>query len=343
VEKGDTLWDICEKYYGDPSLWPKLWEMNPFITNPHLLKPGDVITLLEEVPIKAPKKTERAEKRRPPLKPSLMGFDISAVINPETLGYLSLGEPSYQGKIFASENDRIMLSSGDRVYIVCKGDWKFRPGQELFIGRLSKMIKHPISGKPLGRIVSLRGRLRIEGRAGVDYREGRLDKSERTYSAKIIQSFSPIGLDDVVIDYQPVSPCIQPTPVSKEMVLAIVAAKEYMMVLGQYSVVYLDKGFRDGVRRGNIFEVVKPHVVKDTEASSKRWRERGAAIPRGSKLLLPDVPVGTVIIVESRPKTSTGLVLYASEIFSVGIYVKGGYEPTGKSKALSALPTCPIQ
>jgi nucleoid-associated protein YgaU len=48
VEKGDTLWSICEKYYGDPTLWPKLWEMNPFVTNPHLLKPGDVITLLEK-------------------------------------------------------------------------------------------------------------------------------------------------------------------------------------------------------------------------------------------------------------------------------------------------------
>ena len=45
VEKGDTLWDICEKYYGNEELWPKLWQMNPFITNPHLLKPGDVAVL----------------------------------------------------------------------------------------------------------------------------------------------------------------------------------------------------------------------------------------------------------------------------------------------------------
>ncbi|MFH1490667.1 MAG: LysM domain-containing protein, partial [Pseudomonadota bacterium] len=46
VEKGDTLWSICEKYYGDADLWPKLWQMNPFITNPHFLNPGDVITLI---------------------------------------------------------------------------------------------------------------------------------------------------------------------------------------------------------------------------------------------------------------------------------------------------------
>jgi len=343
VKKGDTLWDICEKYYGDPSLWPKLWEMNPFITNPHLLKPGDVITLLEGVPIKAPKKTKRVEKRPSPLKPSVIGLDISGVINPEKLGYFSLGEPPYQGKIFASKNDRIMLSSGDTVYILAKGDRKFRPGQELFIARPSQLIKHPISDIPLGYILSFMGRLRIEGRAGVNYKERRLSKSERTYSAKIIESFGPIGLDDVIVDYQPVSPCVQPAPVGKEMVLAIVAAKDNMMVLGQYSVVYLDKGFRDGVRRGNIFEVVKPHIVTNPEELSKTWRERDATIPKGSKLLLPDVPLGAVMIVESRPKTSTGLVLYANEIFSVGTYLKGGFEPIGKSKALSTLPTCPIQ
>ena len=52
VEKGDTLWDICEKYYGDPDLWPKLWQMNPFVTNPHLLTPGDIITLFDKDIIK---------------------------------------------------------------------------------------------------------------------------------------------------------------------------------------------------------------------------------------------------------------------------------------------------
>ena len=52
VKDGDTLWSICEQYYGDPDLWPKLWQMNPFVTNPHFLRPGDVITLIEDKPVK---------------------------------------------------------------------------------------------------------------------------------------------------------------------------------------------------------------------------------------------------------------------------------------------------
>ena len=68
VKKGDTLWSICEKYYGDPDLWQKLWQMNPFITNPHLLTTGDVITLFQKEPIKktiVPKKEEKIVKFKP--------------------------------------------------------------------------------------------------------------------------------------------------------------------------------------------------------------------------------------------------------------------------------------
>ena len=45
VVKGDTLWDICESLYGDPWVWPKVWQLNQHITNPHWIYPGDQIRL----------------------------------------------------------------------------------------------------------------------------------------------------------------------------------------------------------------------------------------------------------------------------------------------------------
>ncbi len=45
VRKGDTLWDISEALLLDPFLWPEIWQTNPDIENPHLIFPGDVITL----------------------------------------------------------------------------------------------------------------------------------------------------------------------------------------------------------------------------------------------------------------------------------------------------------
>ena len=43
VEEGDTLWDISEEVRGRPERWPRVWALNPEITNPHWLFPGDVI------------------------------------------------------------------------------------------------------------------------------------------------------------------------------------------------------------------------------------------------------------------------------------------------------------
>ncbi|HEX5793886.1 MAG TPA: LysM domain-containing protein [Rheinheimera sp.] len=45
VKKGDTLWDISALYLNEPWLWPQLWQMNPQIDNPHLIFPGDTLTL----------------------------------------------------------------------------------------------------------------------------------------------------------------------------------------------------------------------------------------------------------------------------------------------------------
>ena len=43
IQRGDTLWDISATLFGSGYFWPKLWQLNSEITNPHIIQPGKVL------------------------------------------------------------------------------------------------------------------------------------------------------------------------------------------------------------------------------------------------------------------------------------------------------------
>ena len=135
VKSGDTLWDISEKFFGSPWVWPELWEMNSKqVMNPHLIFPGNRLHLfrhkqLTVVPeaveeVKA-QPEEQAVVEEPEIK--IEYFKYPKI---DTIGYLKVESKNEQKAnlkgncknykepyIFKVKDDKVMASMDDRVYI----------------------------------------------------------------------------------------------------------------------------------------------------------------------------------------------------------------------------------
>jgi hypothetical protein len=346
VQKGDTLWDICQTYYGDSNLWPKLWEMNPFVTNPHLLKPGDILVLFAGDDLAKEKVTTPFEKE-PPSMVRMEGVDVSGLTKPEAMGYLSLVNVEPWGFIEATTSPKLGLELGDTAFVRFeKNADTVRKGQEFSIAKASPMIRHPLTDRPLGYIVSTRGMLVIKERINDDY-----------FRAEVIKVFSEMGVGNIVMPAAPTSSCIQPMATDPKLYGNIVALKENQQIIGQFSVVYLDSGFKDGVKRGSVFDLVKiisvpsPNLGRDsfekiaaevTEKLSKEdylidfWQK----IQEGVKI--HEHSVGKLIVVEARPDSSTAVVLSSSRELEKGAFVKG-VSWVEMPDYLALMPTCSLE
>ena len=295
VVKGDTLQSISVKYYGNLDLWPKLWKTNSFVTDPGRLHPGDVISLLKNVPIKT------ASEQGVGGLQSLIGaddatwatkgVDVSQYCNVEALGFLSPEGVKPWGRVTADETERIFLAQYDNIYVTFEKDRQVKPGDIFNLYRESDV----------GTVVLFLGKIVLKEKVG-----------EYSFKAEIIKSYRVMRVGDPLLPYKPVSPCIQPSNPDwkkcgdgKNCSAAIVASKDEFELEGQYSVVYINQGYKHGFERGNLFAIVTRMEATGTSGAD-----------------LPDLVLGYLIIVESRLETATAVVLNAKRDFPNGTIIK---------------------
>jgi hypothetical protein len=293
VQTGDTLWDIATRFMNSPYYWPKIWERNSFIIDPHLIYPGDILNVYPSGEKLSARTMESEMITVEELEEGTEGLVITEegkgqkVIYKETssTGYIETGEYEKAGKILDNLNHKELLGEPDEVYVNVGHELGVREGDLFSIFKVTREIKHPVTKKLVGYKILNLGELKI------------IDAKEDTSEARIVNSYMEIRNGDLIKPYSP--PLSVEIPVkagTMQIEGYILEPKEDAERFGRSDIVYIDRGMEDGVEQGILLEIYIP----GDEIREKEWLRKTEN--------LPDKIIGQMIVVDPKTQTSVALI-----------------------------------
>jgi len=311
VQKGDTLWGISSMFLEDPWYWPEIWQKNQQVQNPHLIFPGDVLTLvyvngqpqmlLNETKHKEVQQASEegglpVKKLGPSIRTSSLEASIPSIpgdairqflTKPRVVSKEQLDDAPY---IVGSEFGNLILGSGDRVYIRGEIDKErvrfsvFRPG---------KALRDPETDDVLGYEAIYTGEVHVT--AYDDPASGDLTFTER----EIL-----IGDRLLPEDRSKLENLFFPHVPDREVNAQIMELNEALTGVAQFQVVTINKGERDGMEVGHL-------LATFTNGDTVRDRHN----KRSSKpVKLPNERSGLVMIFKTFDQVSYAITLESKRV-----------------------------
>ena len=298
VVKGDTLWDISARFLSNPWYWPEIWHVNPQVANPHLIYPGDRLALVY-IDGK-PRITKVASNDVVKLSPEVRSTPIDTPIPAIPLDAISSfltdtrivtpEELSGAPYVLEGEDGRIITGAGDRVY--ARGQ---KPAEKVGIFRRTKEFVDPETGEFLGL------EARSIGAGEVTAENGDVLTLQLTSSNQEIR----IGDRLLTNVNRPIATSFVPSAPEQEVEGQMIAVDGGVSQNGQFDVVAINRGTREGLESGNVLAVLKSgNLVRDPVTSET--------------IQLPSERAGLLMVFKVYDKMSYGLVLQATRPLSVG-------------------------
>ncbi|WP_335924203.1 LysM domain-containing protein [Shewanella indica] len=307
VKKGDTLWDISALFLKDPWRWPKLWGANPQIANPHLIYPGDRLTLVfidgEPRLVNKPHVRKTPAGRAQPKGGAIPAVDL-ALIQPY-LVQNRVVDPEWfkeQPMVLGGERDSRHHVMDDIIYIQAnlpQGDkvGMYQPGRE---------FTNKESGELLGQEVILSA-------------SGRVVESGEISKVKLLNNFreTKAGFRVLAIEDDSLLSAYFIPKASDLEGAKVLASERKIRAMGKLDVFYLDRGNREGVEPGDVFSIYKDgaEVVINGEGIPVPPTERSAydnlmaKMGSDNAVKLPDLYRGQVMVFKVFDKTALGLIM----------------------------------
>ena len=301
VRRGDTLWDICETYFQNPWMWPKLWAMNPEISNPHWIYPGDRLTLRKT------KHQPRAATKGPAAfgEVHLGPEEATGDVWLRLLGFLSERAIKHVSKVTGALNARIMQTTGDVVYIKTTKQNALKPGERYTIFKPVRIVRRPGSKHRIGRLVEIF--------ADVEINKIQWHGNKGIARGTILSAVNPVERGYLVGKLRRRYRSVHLTTNTKIRKLnsTIVAVLGPHQIIGTNQLVFLDRGADDGLREGYVLDVTSKgdgyRRIRNTYAHNrhlfKHWpRER----------------IGVLVVVHTGKHHAAAVVYRARREIQVG-------------------------
>jgi len=302
VQDGDTLWDIAATFLRDPWYWPEVWYVNPQVENPHLIYPGDVLALVvidgqqRITNVRASVYRLSPQARITPLTEAVASIPYEQISSFLSKGLiLEEGQIQQLPYILATRGDHLVASAGNEIYV--RGGRPAPNGTRFSIVHISDELRDPDNNDVIG----FQGIYVGEGAMSRGGDPATVSLTDTNREALAGDRLIPETVD-IPLNFFPKSPDINVDG-------RIIAVVDGVSLIGQYQVVVLNRGARNGLAPGDVLSVFQAgEVVKDRFASgsiSSRWSS-------GESVRLPDEEAGTVMIFKVYDRIGYALVMEAT-------------------------------
>ncbi len=279
VKKGDTLWDISNRYFNTHWRWPQIWSENQQIMNPHRIFPGERLRLYHQTwdASPAPESSDQPESldQLPVIESRY--YVYSSI---HSIGFVKEQPIAASGQIALIKADKNvqkeMSGQDESVYVTPAGNTPLQVGDVYAVYRPPVPVKDPESKETLGVQYYRTGLIRIV--------ESRNDFAV----AKVEKSFRSIMVDDILLPYEPLSSKIKLIPGKAGIFGKIFMAEDRSEMFGDDAVAYINKGSQDGIQTGQAYAIYEEYRI-------------------GAELDFVDS--GSILVLHTEATTATVLIL----------------------------------
>jgi len=303
VVEGDTLWDITERFYGDPYRWPRVWSYNPDITNPHWIYPGAKVRLrpTDGYVETAPRGFSYAKSRRKGANPVYMA----------EYGFLNSDALKEAGYIIAANEEKMMMADTDEVYVRLEEEAVPRIGGVYTVYREIQEFERMPGER--GKLVRITGELLLN-----DY-----DQKRQVGRATVVDTLDVIERGFKIAPLERRFYWVDVVPASKSVRARVVASLYPRKLPSTNQIVFVNVGAQHSVELGNRFFIMRQGDEWRRSAEGRIGREIETTVP------LPDPPehypwevVAIGRAVNVQPTTTAVLLERATRAVRMGDYAE---------------------